>query len=75
MSPTRYQLVELIQWITSEMEFIIPVPDSSANIDAIVKPFQWAVIIVMFEVMYIYVQFVVFTDVFRSKTTQIIINE
>ena len=57
------------------MEFIIPVPDSSANIDAIVKPFQWAVIIVMFEVMYIYVQFVVFTDVFRSKTTQIIINE
>ena len=57
------------------MEFIIPVPDSSANIDAIVKPFQWSVIIVMFKVMYIYVQFVVFTDVFRSKTTQIIINE
>ena len=75
MSPTRYKLVELIQWTTSEMEFIIPVPDSSANIDAIVKPFQWTVVIAMLEVMFIYVQLVVLTDVFRSKITQIIISE
>jgi hypothetical protein len=30
-------------WIYDYFSFLIPVPDESANINAVVKPFQWPV--------------------------------
>jgi hypothetical protein len=30
-------------WIYDDFAFLIPVPDESANIDAVAKPFQWPV--------------------------------
>ena len=36
-------MLELIPWVITSVQFIFQVSDSSANIDAIVKPYQWAV--------------------------------
>jgi hypothetical protein len=32
-----------LPWIYDHFAFLIPVPDESANINAVVKPFQWPV--------------------------------
>jgi hypothetical protein len=32
-----------LPWIYAHYAFLIPVPDESANITAVVKPFQWPV--------------------------------
>lgn len=40
----RNQIVDLtLPWVYDSSAFLIPVPDESANINAIVKPFQWPV--------------------------------
>ena len=43
MTAERYKMLELIPWVITSVQFIFQVSDSSANIDAIVKPYQWAV--------------------------------
>ena len=44
LTAERYKILELIPWGITYLQLIFPVSDSSANIDAIVKPYQWAVI-------------------------------
>ena len=40
----RNQIVDLtLPWVYDSSAFLSPVPDESANINAIVKPFQWPV--------------------------------
>nr|CAH0104494.1 unnamed protein product [Daphnia galeata] len=40
----RNQIVDLtLPWVYDSSAFLIPVPDESANINAIVKPFQWPI--------------------------------
>ncbi len=46
MIPTveRNKVVDLtLPWINDHFAFLIPVPDETANINAVVKPFQWPV--------------------------------
>jgi hypothetical protein len=40
----RNKVVDLtLPWVYGDFVFLIPVPDESANINAVVKPFQWPV--------------------------------
>ena len=40
----RNKVVDLTAiWVFDNIAFVIPVPDETANIDAVVKPFQWPV--------------------------------
>ena len=43
MTPEQNKILEMIPYITSYYDFIFQVTDSSANISAIAKPFQWTV--------------------------------
>jgi hypothetical protein len=40
----RNKIVNLTAiWVFDNVAFLIPVPDEKANINAVVKPFQWPV--------------------------------
>ena len=43
MTPEQNKILEMIPYITSYFDFIFQVTDSTANISAIAKPFQWTV--------------------------------
>lgn len=41
----RNQIVDLTTyWYYGDLVFLIPVPDETANINSVVKPFQWMVL-------------------------------
>ncbi|XP_046448054.1 uncharacterized protein LOC124196853 isoform X2 [Daphnia pulex] len=43
-TPERNKVVDLTTyWIYDRLAFLIPVPDETANIDSVIKPFQWPV--------------------------------
>jgi hypothetical protein len=40
----RNKIVDLtLPWVYDSSAFLIPVPDETANVNAVVKPFQWQV--------------------------------
>ena len=43
MTAEQYKILEMIPFIISYFDFIFQVSDSTANISAIAKPFQWTV--------------------------------
>lgn len=43
-TPERYAMMDLtLPWIYGDTSFLIPTPDSSTNVEAVLKPFQWPV--------------------------------
>jgi ionotropic glutamate receptor len=38
-----------LPWAYDHFSFLIPVPDETANINAVVKPFQWPVTIIKYK--------------------------
>lgn len=43
-TPERYAVMDLtLPWIYADSAFLIPIPDSSANVAAVLQPFQWPV--------------------------------
>jgi hypothetical protein len=45
LSIARFKVVDLsVPWIFETYAFLIPVQDDTANINGVVKPFQWPVL-------------------------------
>jgi len=48
-TPERNKVVDLTTyWIYDRLAFLIPVPDETANINSVIKPFQWPVRVFQF---------------------------